>query len=47
MNCEIDFHPRWYKVNYSNAEELLYGRNAGCVFATRSCLSFFNQQRTM
>ena len=28
----------WYRANYSTAEPLLWGRNAGCAFATAECI---------
>uniref|UniRef100_A0A7I4YXD3 Leishmanolysin-like peptidase n=1 Tax=Haemonchus contortus TaxID=6289 RepID=A0A7I4YXD3_HAECO len=30
----------WYKVNYDNAEDLEWGKNLGCTFATKSCLTW-------
>nr|CDJ81500.1 Peptidase M8 domain containing protein [Haemonchus contortus] len=30
----------WYKVNYDNAEDLEFGKNLGCTFATKSCLTW-------
>ncbi|PIO76496.1 Leishmanolysin [Teladorsagia circumcincta] len=33
----------WYKVNYDKAEEMMWGRNLGCDFAKRSCLSWMKK----
>ncbi|XGW04820.1 hypothetical protein V3C99_015752 [Haemonchus contortus] len=30
----------WYIVNYDNAEDMEWGRNLGCNFATKSCLTW-------
>uniref|UniRef100_A0A7I5ED49 Leishmanolysin-like peptidase n=1 Tax=Haemonchus contortus TaxID=6289 RepID=A0A7I5ED49_HAECO len=30
----------WYKVNYDKAEPMMWGRNLGCNFATKSCLTW-------
>ena len=27
----------WYKVNFSAADDLVWGRGAGCVFGTQVC----------
>ena len=32
--------PRWYHVNYDNADQYLWGRNMGCDFVMRSCLDW-------
>ncbi|XP_026563872.1 leishmanolysin-like peptidase isoform X1 [Pseudonaja textilis] len=35
----------WYKVNYSMAEKLEWGRGKGCDFVMKSCKFWINQQR--
>ncbi|XGW06195.1 hypothetical protein V3C99_016481 [Haemonchus contortus] len=30
----------WYKANYDKAEDLEWGKNLGCIFATKSCLTW-------
>ena len=35
----------WYKVNYSYAEQLLWGRASGCEFAAGSCGGYIKAQR--
>ncbi|XGW06157.1 hypothetical protein V3C99_016462 [Haemonchus contortus] len=30
----------WYKVNYDKAEDMEWGKNLGCNFATKSCLTW-------
>ncbi|VDO73947.1 unnamed protein product [Haemonchus placei] len=30
----------WYKVNYDKAEDMEWGKNLGCAFATKSCLTW-------
>ncbi|XP_064392277.1 leishmanolysin-like peptidase [Halichondria panicea] len=34
----------WYDVNYTMAQDLLWGKGSGCDFPTRSCLSWINSQ---
>lgn len=36
----------WYNVNYSLADPLVWGRNAGCRFALGSCLEWIQTQNT-
>jgi len=38
------FTSRWYIPNYSMAEELAWGRNAGCRFAHGSCGEWIDTQ---
>ena len=35
---------RWYQVDYSNADQLVWGRNSGCGLAAGSCGGFINSQ---
>jgi len=35
----------WYTANYSNAEELSWGKNLGCSFAQKSCKSWIDEKR--
>lgn len=35
----------WYKVNYSNAEDLTWGKNLGCDFAKKSCMSWIDDKQ--
>ncbi|KIH65984.1 hypothetical protein ANCDUO_03691 [Ancylostoma duodenale] len=35
----------WYKVNYNNADEMLFGRGLGCNFAKQSCLSWIKTNK--
>lgn len=32
----------WYKADYSQAQELGWGKDLGCAFATRSCKEWIN-----
>lgn len=34
----------WYHVNYSNAEELSWGKNLGCDFAQKSCKTWIDER---
>uniref|UniRef100_A0A7I4YQG3 Leishmanolysin-like peptidase n=1 Tax=Haemonchus contortus TaxID=6289 RepID=A0A7I4YQG3_HAECO len=36
----------WYKVNYDKAEDIMWGRNLGCTFATKSCLTWMKSNPT-
>ena len=36
---------RWYQVNYSMADDLVWGRNAGCRFAVGSCGEWIQRQQ--
>uniref|UniRef100_A0A7I4YYE7 Leishmanolysin-like peptidase n=1 Tax=Haemonchus contortus TaxID=6289 RepID=A0A7I4YYE7_HAECO len=36
----------WYKVNYAKAEDMLWGRNLGCTFAKKSCLTWMKLNPT-
>ncbi|KAK6047883.1 hypothetical protein COOONC_14612 [Cooperia oncophora] len=33
----------WYKVNYDKAEDMTWGRNLGCTFAQKSCLTWMKK----
>ena len=34
----------WYRVNYSNAEDLSWGHGLGCDFAKKSCMSWIDEK---
>uniref|UniRef100_A0A7I4YN48 Leishmanolysin-like peptidase n=1 Tax=Haemonchus contortus TaxID=6289 RepID=A0A7I4YN48_HAECO len=36
----------WYKVNYDKTEDIMWGRNLGCTFATKSCLTWMKSNPT-
>uniref|UniRef100_A0A7I5EBF1 Leishmanolysin-like peptidase n=1 Tax=Haemonchus contortus TaxID=6289 RepID=A0A7I5EBF1_HAECO len=36
----------WYKVNYDKAEDIMWGRDFGCTFATKSCLTWMKSNPT-
>ena len=36
---------RWYGVNYSLAEHLVWGQELGCDFVTKSCLDWMETRR--
>ena len=35
---------RWYDVDFTMAEELVWGRGQGCDFVTQSCLQIITDQ---
>jgi leishmanolysin-like peptidase len=35
----------WYTANYSNAEELSWGKDLGCGFSKKSCKSWIDEKR--
>ncbi|KAE9419426.1 hypothetical protein Angca_007570, partial [Angiostrongylus cantonensis] len=35
----------WYKVNYDKAEQMLWGKDLGCDFAKKSCLTWMKANR--
>ena len=35
---------RWYKADYSYAENILWGANSGCDFASASCKAYMDSQ---
>ena len=35
----------WYEVNNGYAEYLSWGKDAGCTFATSSCLQYMNERK--
>ncbi|XP_064595242.1 leishmanolysin-like peptidase isoform X2 [Liolophura sinensis] len=37
----------WYRVNYDNAEELLWGKNLGCDFVKKSCMEWMVRRKEM
>nr|CDJ95403.1 Peptidase M8 domain containing protein [Haemonchus contortus] len=36
----------WYKVDYDKAEDMEWGKNLGCTFATKSCLTWIKTNPT-
>uniref|UniRef100_A0A7I4YPQ5 Leishmanolysin-like peptidase n=1 Tax=Haemonchus contortus TaxID=6289 RepID=A0A7I4YPQ5_HAECO len=36
----------WYSVDYNKAEDMAWGRNLGCTFATKSCLTWMKSNPT-
>ncbi|XGW05986.1 hypothetical protein V3C99_016383 [Haemonchus contortus] len=36
----------WYKVDYDKAEDMEWGKNLGCAFATKSCLTWMKMNPT-
>ncbi|XGW05991.1 hypothetical protein V3C99_016384 [Haemonchus contortus] len=36
----------WYKVDYNKAEDMEWGKNLGCAFATKSCLTWIRMNPT-
>ena len=36
---------RWYQMNYSNAEQLVWGRGDGCGYAAGSCGGYIKSQQ--
>ena len=41
----ILWHYSWYKVDYSNASILVWGRGDGCDYATGSCGGYIKSKR--
>jgi len=44
-NIISDIFFRWYKVNYKNAQPLIYGFGKGCDFAKKSCKDYMEIKR--